>query len=74
MSITSTLSQVAATNAVVGGVIATSQVQSALLAGLQTGDTAMMGLLGALDSQALAAGQMLASVAPHLGQNLDVYA
>lgn len=72
MSISSTIGQVAASNPIVGVAVAVSQVKSALVAGMQTGDTAMAGLLGALSTQAQTSGQLLASLPTTLGQSLDV--
>ena len=48
MSITDTISQVAASNPMVGAAVAASQTSSALLSGLQSGDPATSSLLGAL--------------------------
>jgi len=74
MSITDTISKVAATNPVVGVVLARQSVDSAVLAGLQTGDTATSALLGAVSGQALEANQLLASLTPNLGQNVNTTA
>ena len=74
MSITDTISKVAATNPVVGVVLARQSVNSAVLAGLQTGDTATSALLGAVSGQALEANQLLASLTPNLGQNVNTTA
>ncbi len=73
MSINDTISQVAATNPAVGVAVAVSSTKSALLAGMQTGDTALAGLLGALHTQAAEAGRLLPSVSS-LGQNVDLRA
>jgi len=74
MSITDTISKVAATNPVVGVALARQSVDSAGLAGLQTGDTATSALLGAVSGQALEANQLLASLTPNLGQNVNTTA
>lgn len=74
MTISDTISQVAATNPVVGVAVATQNAQSAILAGLQTGDTATSALLGAINGQALEASQLFASLTPHLGQNVNTVA
>lgn len=74
MSITDTIGQVAATNPVVGVAVATQNTKSAILAGLQTGDTQTASLLGAVSGRALEASQLLASLTPHLGQNVNTTA
>jgi len=74
MSITDTISRVAATNPVVGVAVVQQNADSAILAGLQTGDTATSALLGALSGQALEANQLLASLTPNLGQNVNTAA
>lgn len=74
MSITDTISKVAATNPVVGVALARQSVDSAVLVGLQTGDTATSALLGAVSGQALEANQLLASLTPNLGQNVNTTA
>lgn len=73
MSITDTISRVAATNPVVGVAVAQQSADSAILAGLQTGDTATPALLGAVSSQALEANQLLASLTS-LGQHVNTTA
>ena len=74
MSISATVGQVAASNPAVGVAVAVSQTKSALIAGWQTGDTAMTGLLGALGTQASTSSQLLASLATGLGRSLDTRA
>ena len=74
MSISDTVSQVAATNPVVGVAVATQNTKSAILAGLQTGDTGTSALLAAISGQAVEANQLLASLTPHLGQNINTTA
>ncbi len=74
MSITDTISKAAATDPVVGVAVARQSENSAILAGLQTGDTATSALLGALNGQALEANQMLASLTPNVGQNVNTSA
>mgnify|MGYP001552105122 CR=1 FL=1 len=73
MSISDTISQTAATNPAVGAAVATQSVKSALLAGMQTGDTATASLLGALDSQSMEANSLLSSISG-LGSKLDMKA
>ena len=73
MSITDTISRVAATNPVVGVAVAQQSADSAILAGLQTGDTVTSALLGAVSSQALEANQLLASLTS-LGQHVNTAA
>lgn len=74
MSITDTIGQVAATNPVVGVAVATQNTKSAILAGLQTGDTSTASLLGAVSGRALVASQLLARLTPTLGQNINTVA
>jgi hypothetical protein len=74
MSLTDTISRVAATNPVVGVAVAVQSANSAILAGLQTGDTATSALLGAVNGQALEADQLLASLTPNLGRNVNTLA
>ena len=74
MSITDTISRIAATNPVVGVAVARQSADSAVLAGLQTGDTASSALLGAVSGQALEASRLLASLTPNLGQNVNTTA
>jgi hypothetical protein len=73
MSITDTISRVAATNPVVGVAVANQSADSAILAGLQTGDTAASALLGAVSGQALEANQLLASLTS-LGHHVNTTA
>ena len=74
MSITDIIGQAAATNPVVGVAVATQNTKSALLAGLQTGDTQTASLLGAITGRALEANQLLASLTPNLGRNVNTTA
>ncbi len=74
MSISDTISQVAAANPIVGVAVAAQSTDSAILAGLQTGDTATSALLGAVNGQALEANQLLARLMPNLGQNVNTVA
>lgn len=74
MSISDTISSVAATNPVVGVAVARQSMNSAILAGMQTGDAATASLLGAASGQALEANQLLASLTPNLGQNINTTA
>ncbi len=74
MPISDTISRVAATNPVVGVAVATQSADSAILAGLQTGDVATSALLGAVSGQAVEANQLLASLTPNLGRNVNTVA
>ncbi len=74
MSITDTIGKVAATNPVVGVAVATQSTQSTILAGLQNGDTQTASLLGAISGRALVANQLLASLTPNFGQNVNTFA
>ncbi len=74
MSISDTISQVAATNPVVGVAVARQSAEGAILEGWQTGDTATSALLGAVSGQALEANQLLAGLTPNLGQNVNTSA
>ncbi len=71
MSITDTISSVAAANPVVGIAVAKQSIGSAILSGLTSGDTSTASLLGAVTNQAEEADQLLASLQPHLGQNVN---
>lgn len=73
MSISDTISQTAATNPVVGVAVANQSIESALLSGMQTGDTTTASLLGALDSQSMEANTLLSSLTG-LGSKLDIQA
>ena len=77
MSISETIGSVAASNPVVGVAVARQSVGSAILAGLQAGqdtDPSASALLGAVFGQAQETQQLLASVQPHLGQNVSATA
>lgn len=74
MSIVDMIDRVAATNPVVGVAVATQNTKIAILAGLQTGDTPAASLLGAVSGRALEVSQLLASLTPHLGQNINTTA
>jgi hypothetical protein len=74
MSIAATIGQVAATNPLVGIAVAQQSTKSALLAGIETGDTQTVALLGAVSGQALEANQLLASLTPKLVQNVNTVA
>jgi len=54
--------------------VANQSADSAILAGLQTGDTATSALLGAISGQMLEANQLLVSLTPNLGQNVNTHA
>lgn len=75
MSISSTIGAVAASNPVVGAAVAQQSVGSAILAGLQSSqDPGASALLGAVFGQAQETQQLLASLQPHLGQNVNTTA
>ncbi len=74
MSISDTVSRVAATNPVVGVAVATQSAGNAILAGLQTGDTGTGALLAAVGGQALETNQLLASLTPNLGRYVNTTA
>ena len=77
MSISDTIGSVAASNPVVGVAVAQQSVGSAILAGLQSsqsGDSGAASLLGALGGQAQEVSKLLASIQPHLGQNVNTTA
>ena len=73
MSINDTVSQAAATNPVIGVAVAGASTKQAILAGLQTGDTALGSLIGAASQQAVTTNQLLASLTK-VGQNVDLRA
>lgn len=77
MSISETIGAVAASNPVAGVAVARQSVSSAILAGLQSSqssDTSASALLGAIGGQAQEAAQLLASIQPNLGQNVNTTA
>lgn len=74
MSISDTIGSVAAANPVVGVAVARQGIGSAILSGLQSGDTGTAPLLEAVSSRALEVSQLMASVEPHLGQNVSTTA
>lgn len=74
VSISDTISRVAATNPVVGVAVATQSADSAILVGLQTGDTQTSALLAAVGGQALEANQLLSGLTPNLGRNVNTTA
>ncbi len=71
MTITDTISSVAAANPVAGVTIAKQSIGSAILAGLTSGDTGTASLLGAVSTQAQEINTLMASLQPHLGQNVN---
>jgi hypothetical protein len=71
MSITDTVSSVAAANPVVGVAVARQSIGSAILSGLQSGDTSTAPLLQAVSSQAQEVNTLMTSLQPHLGQNVN---
>ena len=74
MDLTTMISQMAATNPQVGVPVTMQSTDNAILAGMVSGDTATSSLLGALFSQESEQAQLLASVQPNLGQNVNVLA
>lgn len=74
MSINDTISQVAASNPVVGAAVAAASTNSALLAGMQSGDSTLGSLVGALTSQSQEESSLLAQLQPNLGQNVNTVA
>jgi len=74
MSISDTISSVAAANPAAGVAVTQQSVGSAILAGLQTGDQATAPLLGALGGQVQEVSRLLASLQPNLGQNVSTSA
>jgi hypothetical protein len=74
MSISDTVGQVAATNPMVGVAVSKAQTDSALLASVQSGDPTVGSLLGAAYSQSSEVNSLLATLQPHLGQNVNTTA
>lgn len=77
MSISDTIGSVAASSPVVGVAVARQSVAGAILAGLQSGqsdDPSAASLLGSVFGQAQETQQLLASLQPHLGQNVNTAA
>ena len=74
MSISDTISSVAAANPVVGVAVARQSIGSAILSGLQSGDTGTAPLLAALGGRAQEVSQLMANLEPHLGQNVNTSA
>lgn len=73
MSINDTFSPTAAANPAVSAVASSAGVKNAILAGMQTGDTAVAGLLGALSTQSQETSKLLSSLSG-LGQHVDLHA
>lgn len=71
MTITDTISAVAAANPVTGVAVARQSIGSAILSGLTSGDTGTAPLLQAVSSQAQEVNTLMASLQPHLGQNVN---
>ena len=71
MSISETISSVAASNPVVGVAVAQQSVGSAILSGLTSGDTGTAPLLAAVSNQAQEVNTLMASLQPNLGQNVN---
>jgi len=74
VSVSDTISQIAVANPIVGVAVAAQSTNSAILAGLQSGDTAASALLGVVNGQALEVNQLLAGLMPNLGQNVNTVA
>lgn len=77
MSISDTIGSVAASNPVVGVAVAKQSVGSAILAGLQASqntDPGASALLGAVFGQSQEVQQLLASLQPNLGPNVNTTA
>jgi len=74
MDINTAISQLAGTNPQVGAAVAMQSTDSAILAGMASGDTATSSILGGLFSQESEQAQLLASISPNLGQNINVLA
>ena len=74
MSISDTISQAAASNPIVGEAVAAASTKSAILAGLQSGDTTTGSLLGAIYSQSDEVNSLLSKLQPNLGQNINTTA
>lgn len=74
MSISDTISQEAASNPAVGLAVARASTESAILASLQSGDSSVGSLLGAISNQAAETNQLLSSLTPNLGQNVNTTA
>ena len=74
MSINDTVSQVAANNPYVGAVISAAGINSNLLASLPTDESGLTGVLGAKATEGVTENQILSSLQPNLGQNIDTQA
>ena len=84
MSISSTISQYAATNPAVAAAVDTQETDAAILTGLQTGDTSTGALIGTVYTQATEDAALLnginpvtsasTSSTPSLGSNVDIKA
>lgn len=72
MSITDTISSVAAANPATGVAVAQQSVSAAILASASGGgDSGAASLLGALGSRAQEVQTLLSSLQPNLGQNIN---
>lgn len=72
MSLSETIGSVAASNPAVGVAVAQQSVGVALLAGLQSGNSDPgTALLGAIGSRAVEVSQLLSSLTPNLGRNIN---
>ena len=72
MSITDTISSVAAANPVVGVAVAQQSVSAAILAGASgSEDSSAASLLEAIGSRAQEVNTLLSSLQPNLGQNVS---
>jgi hypothetical protein len=77
MSISDTIGAAAAANPVVGLAVAQQSISSAILSSLQSGsaeDDGTSALLAAISGQAQQTNQLLSSVLPNLGQNVNTTA
>ena len=74
MSISDTVSSVAASNPAVGVAVARQSTGSAILAGLSAGDSSTAPVLASLGGQSSEVSQLLASLQPNLGQNVSTFA
>ena len=74
MSISEIISSVAASNPVVGVAVAQQSIGSAVLSGLTSGDTSAAPLLASVSNQAQEVNTLMASLQPHLGQNVNTAA
>jgi hypothetical protein len=74
MSITDTISQTAASNPVVGAAVSASLLDSTLLSGMESGDSATTNLLSAVYNQSSEINTLMSQLEPNLGQNVNTTA